>query len=154
MKRVIKNNIFGFIVGAVIFTSIGVIAATAINARNIEYRDTNVESAIDDLYQSSDKYSSLTIPFIVRSYSTKTGGMVFRFADIIDKYAYFEVSTPTTNSYVSSCQLRASYQQSNIDLTPNTKYNTSDFPNGFWVNVISTTNDADATCTITLSLYN
>ena len=51
MKRVIKNNIFGFIVGAVIFGCLGVIAANAINARDILYRDTNVESAIDNLYQ-------------------------------------------------------------------------------------------------------
>ena len=51
MKRVIKNNIFGFIVGAVIFGCLGVIAANAINARDIVYRDTNVESAIDNLYQ-------------------------------------------------------------------------------------------------------
>ena len=50
MKRVIKNNIFGFIVGAVIFGCLGVIAANAINARDIVYRNTNVESAIDDLY--------------------------------------------------------------------------------------------------------
>ena len=149
MKRVI----FGFIVGILVCGVVSVSAYTLL-AKDIAYKDTNVESALNDLYQNSDKYSSLTIPFIVRSYSTKTGGMVFRFADIIDKYAYFEVSTPTTNSYVSSCQIRASYQQSNIDLTPNTKYNTSDFPNGFWVNVISTTNDKDAACTITLSLYN
>ena len=53
MKRVFKSNLFWFIIGALIFGIGGVIAATAINAREITYRDTNVESALNDLYNKT-----------------------------------------------------------------------------------------------------
>ena len=59
MKRV-KNSIFWFILGAVIFTSLGVIAANMVNAREVIYRDTNVETAIDDLYSKT----SSTVEYI------------------------------------------------------------------------------------------
>ena len=59
MKKVIKNNIFGFILGAVIFTCVGVIAANSLNAREVIYRDTNVESAIDGLYDTANNKTDL-----------------------------------------------------------------------------------------------
>jgi len=63
MKKFIKNNIVGFILGAVIFTGITSVAAYTIFANDIGYTPkdttwkksngediTNVEDAIDDLY--------------------------------------------------------------------------------------------------------
>ena len=59
----IKNNkkfIIGFILGVIIFTSIGVCAATLINSREVIYDNTNsklessnVQDAIDELYKNS-----------------------------------------------------------------------------------------------------
>ena len=56
LKKLIKNNLFGFILGAIIFGSIGV-AASQLFANDIGYTpiDTtwqvdNVKDAIDDLY--------------------------------------------------------------------------------------------------------
>ena len=58
MKKIlkfIKHNVLGFIVGAVIFGSLGVYAATVIAASNVGYSDnaslgaTNVQDAIDKL---------------------------------------------------------------------------------------------------------
>ena len=58
--KIIKHNILGFIVGAVIFGSLGVYAATVIAASNVTYSDnaslgaTNVQDAIDKLYAKAD----------------------------------------------------------------------------------------------------
>ena len=53
--KIIKHNVFGFIVGAVIFGSLGVYAASVISASNVGYSDNNdlgavnVQDAIDKL---------------------------------------------------------------------------------------------------------
>ncbi len=58
--KIIKHNILGFIVGAVVFGSLGVYAATVIAASNVGYSDntslgaTNVQDAIDKLYAKAD----------------------------------------------------------------------------------------------------
>lgn len=51
MKKNIKNNIFGFIIGVALCASI--IGVYALNASEIEYKEATVESALDDLYQRS-----------------------------------------------------------------------------------------------------
>ena len=48
MKKFIKNNILGFIIGIVLMGTIT--AVYAINASNITYNDTTVSEALDDLY--------------------------------------------------------------------------------------------------------
>ena len=58
--KIIKRNVFGFIVGAVIFGSLGVYAVTVISASNVGYSDNNdlgavnVQDAIDKLYEKTD----------------------------------------------------------------------------------------------------
>ena len=63
MKKIlkfIKHNVFGFIVGTVVFGSLGVYAATVIAASSVSYSDnaslgaTNVQDAIDKLYAKAD----------------------------------------------------------------------------------------------------
>ena len=58
--RIIKHNILGFIVGAVVFGSLGVYAATVILGSNVVYDNasskltsTNVQDAIDELYSKT-----------------------------------------------------------------------------------------------------
>ena len=73
MKKFIKNNIIGFILGAVIFSSITV-AAYSILANDIGYTPsdstwkksngediTNVKDAIDELYNKSATYKNLIL---------------------------------------------------------------------------------------------
>ena len=69
----VKNYIFWFILGAVIFTSLGVIAANMVNARDIVYKDTNVESAIDDLYDKAGQEIKSGLAFLI---SAKGEGMI------------------------------------------------------------------------------
>ena len=53
--KMIEHNVLGFIVGAVIFGSLGVYATTVITASNVGYTDNtslgavNVQDAIDKL---------------------------------------------------------------------------------------------------------
>ena len=54
MKKYIKVSIISFILGAIIFGSVGVLASQ-IFARDIKYNDTNVESALNDLYSKANK---------------------------------------------------------------------------------------------------
>lgn len=51
MKKFIKNNILGFIIGIVLMGTIT--AVYAINASNITYNDTTVSQALDTLYERS-----------------------------------------------------------------------------------------------------
>ncbi len=52
MKKLIKNPIFMFILGAIIFSSITVIA-TNIVASDVTYSDTTVDAALDNLYSKA-----------------------------------------------------------------------------------------------------
>lgn len=70
MKKIIKNPILTFVLGALIFGGIGVVSAYTILASDIGYtpKDTtwevdNVEDAIDDLY------SKVSEPITMELYS-------------------------------------------------------------------------------------
>ena len=52
MKKFIKNNLLGFILGAIVFGSIGVYATIRIQADEIGYKDGTVEDALNVLYSS------------------------------------------------------------------------------------------------------
>ena len=54
MKMFLKSRIFAFVLGSVIFGSIGVYAASQILASDISYRDGTVENALNDLYSKAD----------------------------------------------------------------------------------------------------
>ena len=61
MKKIIKNPLFTFIFGIVLCGTVVVIADN-LNASEIDYKETNVESALDTLYQRSTytEYSGST----------------------------------------------------------------------------------------------
>ncbi len=54
-KKIIVSNVFSFILGAIIFGCIGAYAATLISASEVQYKDTNVSSALNDLYEKSNQ---------------------------------------------------------------------------------------------------
>lgn len=54
MKKIInKNTLFGFVIGGIIFSTFGVAANILYNATQISYEDTNVHSALEDLYETN-----------------------------------------------------------------------------------------------------
>ena len=61
MRKILKSKIFLFILTAIIFTGIGVFAATTVSSHDITYKNTTVEDAIDDLYsKAKPEYSGTT----------------------------------------------------------------------------------------------
>ena len=54
MKHKIKYILIGIVIGSLLFTGIGVIAAQLF-AEDIIYNNTNVESALNDLYSKANK---------------------------------------------------------------------------------------------------
>ena len=67
-----KKNIVFFMLVAIIFTSIGVYAGTRISAADIDYNDTTVEAAINDLYSEAYK----DISFGTALYSQNQGELL------------------------------------------------------------------------------
>ena len=72
MKKVLKSRMFAFLIGAIIFGSIGVYAASEIFASSVTYSNTNsglqneegnavdnVQDAIDVLYKKADGFNSV-----------------------------------------------------------------------------------------------
>lgn len=53
MKRVIKNNLIGFILG-ILVCGVTVYAATQYQAKDIAYKNTTVDKALDDLYTKAN----------------------------------------------------------------------------------------------------
>lgn len=49
--KIIKNNIFGIIIGGILFGTIGVAATTYLYSSNqVSYKDSNVDEALNELY--------------------------------------------------------------------------------------------------------
>ena len=61
MKKFIKNNIIGFILGSIIFGSIGSAVAYNYNAKDVSYKNTNVEDALKDLYDGKVNFNDLEL---------------------------------------------------------------------------------------------
>ena len=65
MKKIFKSRIFLVIICGIIFTSIGVFADNLL-ASNVTYKNTTVDAAINDLYNSVSKYATTTDWVILR----------------------------------------------------------------------------------------
>ena len=74
-KKLIVSNIFSFVLGAIIFGCIGAYAATLISASEVQYKDTNVSAALNDLYDKSNQTTECddSMNFAVRIKTKSTG---------------------------------------------------------------------------------
>ena len=59
MKKIINSKIFAFILGAVLFSGITVYATNYL-AKDVTYKDTNVENALNDLYENMNNDNCVT----------------------------------------------------------------------------------------------
>jgi len=115
MKRMIKNPIFMFILGAVLFSSITGVAAATFLASDISYtpKDTNwnvnnVKDAIDELYVKANANDCIAGSFKCTTCNTNDGQEVLNFKpsrfilyDInSDSFVHiYDSSLSTTNKY-------------------------------------------------------
>ena len=73
MRKVIKSNILGFILGGLIFGSIGIYAANLYNANDISYTTndgtkTNVNDALNELYNEGSDTGKAILLGTARTY--------------------------------------------------------------------------------------
>ena len=59
MKKIFKNPILTFIIGAILFSGIAGVTAYTIAASEIEYNGSSVESALNNLYDKATNYKKL-----------------------------------------------------------------------------------------------
>ena len=168
MKRVIKNNIFGFIVGLSLGL-IGIVSAAVINARDVIYRDTNVESAINDIYTNTNSTISalqaelasrdtLTLKSRVTiSGQSPTSGTMYITEDLKSRYQYFKLNVEGTPVNMGNYKFRGAHKTNgNGDLIADTQYSTSDYSR-VWFSLTpnsSASSSSAADATYILYLYN
>ena len=67
-----KNIVIGIIIGGIIFTLGGVIAATTISSKNVTYQDKTVNNALDELYNEATTGKELVAAAITNKGITTT----------------------------------------------------------------------------------
>lgn len=113
MKKIIKNNILGFIIGAVLFSGITVYA-TKYLAGDITYKDTNVEEALNDLYENSknidgtEKYHNSAYSDV--RYATNSVTLAVPKGKFICNFSYVSSSAHQTQSKHESTISTHSYE--------------------------------------------
>ena len=102
MKKVIKSRMFLVIICGIVFTSIGVYAATTYNATDVVYNASDgtsmtVNDALDDLYNKSNNagYPEITM-YLDSGYVAASNCSTQVKIDIPDGYNYLTV-TSTSN---------------------------------------------------------
>lgn len=112
MKKIIKNNIFGFILGIIFASSAGVIAYSisannvSYNPNNTDFTATNVQEALDELYSNNNKLeiSNITTKVLYNNAQYDSNSRNFKYTitqNDIDSYDYFIIGS-NGNSYSTS----------------------------------------------------
>ena len=154
MKKVIRNNIFSFILGALLFGGITYAVATSIQSSNLNYTTTkntaitNVEEAINDLYNVKNNWIS---PNTIKS--TNTYEVYWESTQGGSGTAYAGNAKPTT-TYNTLSQLNLTQPDNFIKTTINSSgtvtghetciyYNnrTFCFGPGYWTGTIGVTDE-------------
>ena len=126
MKELIKNNVIGFIVGVILAVSVGVYATIYYDASQINYKNTTLDHAIDDLYTEANKsvVDKLNLTSSKTKYAIDYGDKTTRTVSFnLDAGSYLVFGTEAVamnNNSVSASSGDTSYPKTN-DLTNCTK---------------------------------
>lgn len=173
MKKIIKNPIFTFILGILIFSGITVVSAYTIFANQISYTPkdttwkkengediTNVSDAIDELYSKSNKFDTITIRLKGESNSSVIGSGTLEFSNFKNKYKYFKVSSLMTYGNSSNCKLYlySNQQSDNLLGSSNTQYLVRSSTDGFDYSTVQlrsqSSSNSWASCEANITFYN
>ena len=171
-----KKYIIGFILGAIIFSTISVYATIYYEASQINYKNTTLDHAIDDLYTTqnttisnkdsqittlqnnvttlTNKYDNITFKLDAQGWSSSTNSIgKFSLNNINNKWIYFKVTNLTKSKGNGTCTYAAWKISTNSvdDISLNTKYLISDYENVFVRSKSSGTEENICSLTITLS---
>ena len=168
MKNIFKkSNVLSFIIGGFIFGIIGIVSATILyQANEIGYTPNdeseinNVQDALDDLYNRTNRFSNLVLKIRTESYSKNDNGTSNYNLDnssvkIRDNYSYFKITNVETNNNLREYQIWG-YNvntSSNVRLSLNTEYSTSNIAN-IWVVAWSTADGQMGYVIPTTEFYN
>ena len=72
MKKIIRNNLIGIIIGIIISGTVGVVAATTISSKNVIYQNKTVNNALDELYNEATTGKELVAAAITNKGVTTT----------------------------------------------------------------------------------
>ena len=111
MKKIIKDNILGFIIAAFIFGGVGTVVATTILSSSVSYTNndqTTVESAIDELYGKVN----------IACYNGTCGKLAFRYWNDGFSDTIYQVNGMPTDNYVTRELLEQNYGTSNFANSP------------------------------------
>ena len=117
IKNIIKKNLFGFIVGGIIFGTITTVLATSIAASTLAYTTTSnnnvatVNDAVVDLYSKIYGYP-------IECYNGVCGKLSYRYwNDGFSETSYQSNALPT-NTYATRALLEQNYGSSNFSSRP------------------------------------
>lgn len=170
MKRIIKNNIFGFILGLLVAGTVGVFAYSYV-ADQISYttdKNENIKSvgqALSDLYEKSNKHILNELNVSILATSTNTGGGDSNFAflnSIIENYKYFKVTKIVKEtSYTNFCKIYgwSAKQTAGFELSINTEYEVNSSSDNYkYMSLFTTTTSNSsgnqARCNAYVTFYN
>ena len=164
MKKFIKNNLKVFIailITAIICISGTVYAAIKIQASEIEYNDTTVDQALNDLYTIVDKPINLSIRGGSFSTSKYTQSDLQFSGDLLNNYQYFKVTKISKSNDNNKCLLKGySRDQSKwVDILENTEYNVGNVSGNNMFSALSVwsysyQDNQFGTCSVSVTLYN
>lgn len=96
MKKLFKNPIFTFILGAVLFGTIGVYASSILNAEDVVYNDTNVKTALDELYTKVNNPN--LVPVLTEKLGTATYSGTYNITGLTVGHYYLIFQTMIDNN--------------------------------------------------------
>jgi dolichyl-phosphate-mannose--protein O-mannosyl transferase len=160
MKKIIKNNLKVFvaiIITVIICTSTTVYAAYNYYAKDIKYKDTNVDDALNKLYEINQKNNSITLSERLISYNKSyfsTWSFKFEDNEIAQNHSKFKINEVSCDENLSSSQLRGSkIGTGNVDMETNNEYLINEYIS-IWLNIKSTTDDnKGCVCSIKVQFY-
>lgn len=150
MKRIIKNPIFTFILGTLIFGSIGVVSAYTIFANDIGYTPkdstwkksngediTNVGDAIDELYnKASNSSSNIDILEFHSSRTSASSSASVTITDLTPNKSYKAIVMRNVGARSDSYVMGFYSSWNNVDISNVSSYSIGE--NNFVVNFVPT----------------
>lgn len=119
MKNIFKNSIFMFILGAIVFSFISVVAVTQINASQISYTDfnnnaTTVDLVLNDLYTKVNK--TITTADITSSTAQGNGEATKSTTITLNKGKYLITSAGSTG-WPSPSSTSSSQESTSVNIS-------------------------------------
>jgi len=140
MKKIIGSRVFSFMLGAILFSSVAVYATSTLLSRNVTFTPensnwnvSNVEDALNDLYNSTNQNEELILTFNPGTNVSSFNKFDMRIflEQYQNKYKYFmvteAVADPVVATKCSGIYMSSMWDQTTGNTFANTEYLVSDY---------------------------